>query len=131
MHVGNPMNIVFDTSVLIDYLRSVQKKKLNSSIFYPEYQGFIPIEVVAELYSSKNTHSGNEEEKIKSFLSRLTIYTPTIDFMKSVGLIRANYQLSVVDACVAQLALDNDAPLATLNKKAFSRIPYLLWRFAG
>ncbi|MBI3342868.1 PIN domain-containing protein [Candidatus Gottesmanbacteria bacterium] len=119
------MKLVFDASVVVDYLRT---KKL-STVFvdaWKSYDGVISLVTVAELYSGRSVQqSGKARDELEEVLSGLDVVSPELKAVKLVGELRARYQLSLGDAFVAALALELDAPVAALDQKAFSRVKNL------
>lgn len=116
------MKTVLDASVVIDYLRKKQGG-IGASLLV---DGSLSLMTVAELYSGKSAQaSGEQLRMLGEILSRCEVVIPDLEVAKEVGKLRSQYQLSLGDAFVTQLALATGLPLATLDKKAFSRIPGL------
>lgn len=116
------MKTVLDASVVIDYLRKKQDA-VGAGLLV---DGTLSLMTAAELYSGKSAQaSGEQLRMLEEILSCCEVVIPDLEAAKEVGKLRSLYQLSLGDAFVTQLALATGLPLATLDKKAFSRIPGL------
>lgn len=120
------MRVVLDASVFIDFLRRPESEKLLSrKIIEKEYLIFSLV-TVAELYSGKSVwEEGKARELLLKVLETAEIVIPSFEDAREVGKLRAAYQISLGDAFVAQLAIQRNYPLATLDKKAFGEIARL------
>ena len=119
------MRIVADTSVLIDFLRA---KEADKSLFYQLNQEnylIISLITVAELYSGKSAQTKSGKTRLNSVFEGLEIKIPDMEDALRAGEIRYRYQLGIMDAFIASLALKLNIPLITLDQKAFSRIKNL------
>ena len=119
------MRIVADTSVLIDFLRA---KEADKSLFYQLNQEnylIISLITVAELYSGKSAQTKAGKTRLNSVFEGLEIKIPDMEDAIRAGEIRYRYQLGIMDAFIASLALKLNIPLITLDQKAFSRIKNL------
>ena len=119
------MRIVADTSVLIDFLRA---KEADKSLFYQLNQEnylIISLITVAELYSGKSAQTKSGKTRLNSVFEGLEIKIPDMEDAIRAGEIRYRYQLGIMDAFIASLALKLNIPLITLDQKAFSRIKNL------
>lgn len=116
------MRLILDSSLVIDHLRI---KKLSSVFFktWKEHDLAISLITVAELYSGKSVQTlGAPREELEDILAGIQIVTPTIETVKLAGGLRARYQLSLGDALVAALAIEEKLPILTLDTKAFGKI---------
>ena len=117
-------SICIDTSILIDYFRKT--KKSNSKLIELSKEYLFSVSVITKL----EVMSGSTEEQIefwKPIFSKCNILPITemeIDFATEVvkKLRKANNIIELPDILIAATAVINKLPLATLNKKHFSRI---------
>lgn len=118
------MNLVVDTSVLIDYLRGgilweqiVKSEK--EALFY------IPTIVIFELFSGKSSKLDQNEQKIKNILKHLQRIELTEKIAERAGKLYrdVNKALQVPDYIIASSALEIKGTVLTLNKKHFEQIP--------
>lgn len=120
------MKIAVDANVIIDHLRRNITNTLYSSLFEKGYDYVMSAVTVAELYSGKSAQvEGWQREDLEQILTGVEIISPTLKTAKLVGKLRAEYKLSLGDAFVAALALEQSCPLATLNTRHFQHIPSL------
>lgn len=116
------MKLVLDSSLVIDHLRI---KKLSTTFYetWKSHDFVMSLVTVAELYSGKSVQPpGSAREELEDILSGLQIVTPTLETVKLVGDLRAQYQLSLGDAFVAALAIEMKLPLVTLDAKDFKKV---------
>lgn len=121
------MNILIDTSIIIDHLR--RKDKTNSyltQIIHKYSNLAISIITYSELWSGK----GVWESKIRN--NEITIFCKNVQAIpcsqiiaKKAGRIRSYNPVSLPDAIIAATAIEHKLPLATLNTKDFTGIPHL------
>lgn len=119
------MNIVADTSILIDFLRAKIPEKSMFFHIISENHCIISLITVAELFSGKSAQTQPGKDKLNSFFGGLEIRIPDMEDGMTAGEIRHKYQLSIADAFIASLALKLDLQLVTLDRKAFNRIKNL------
>lgn len=121
------MQVIVDASVIIDYIR----RKAPESSFYIQLtdrkdQIVLSLVTVAELYSGSSAHKrGRSREILEKILTGAEISIPTLKDAVTAGKLRAEYQLSLGDAFIAELAIRKKYPLATLDRKAFGKIARL------
>lgn len=120
------MNVVIDSSIIIDFLRRSDNEELISRQIIENEDIVLSLVTVAELYSGKSAHKeGKSKNLLNKILDTAEIVIPAIDDAKEVGEFRSDYQISLGDAFVAQLAIRKNYPLATLDRKAFGKIARL------
>lgn len=123
---GN-MNILIDTSIIIDHLR--RSDKINSYLTslsnkYSEHN--ISIITYSELWSGKGVwESKNKYQEISLLCKSVNIIPCNQALAKSAGKIRSFNTISLPDAIIAATAIKHKLSLATLNTKDFSPIPHL------
>jgi tRNA(fMet)-specific endonuclease VapC len=120
------MKIAVDTSALIDFLR---RKDKEESIFWliKDRQDVVVLSSisVAELYAGKSSFQADILATIEEIVAGSEVVIADLSATRSIGKLRRDYGLAIADAYVAQMALDQNLPLATLNTKDFSTIPEL------
>jgi len=117
--------ICLDTSILIDYYR---KKDKSKSLFFRLTEKYALFTVSAitkyELYIG---NSKEQDDFWDNFFSQITVLPfDTKTAKKAVEIYkqlkRDNKLIEVPDILIAGTVLQNNLPLATLNKKHFERI---------
>ncbi len=115
--------VVFDTSIIIDYLRrKYDVKSPFEEIVSREKKGNLALSIlsVQELYRGKSVADPDKEKLVLSVVSGLKILPYTYEIAKRAGEIaRANNLLTFVDAAIAATAITYGASLATLDKRDF------------
>lgn len=121
------MNILVDTSIIIDHLR--RKDKANSYLTQISHKySNLAISIIAysELWSGKGVwESKKRNSEIALFCENVQTILCSQIIAKKAGKIRSNNSVSLPDAIIAATAIENKLPLATLNIKDFSGIPHL------
>lgn len=111
--------LLFDTDVLIDYLRerAIAVEYLES-LFEPPSVSAI---TVAELYAG--VREGKERKVVEKFIENLIIVPVSQEIAVKGGLFRRDYFKShgvgLADAIIAATAEAEKATIVTLNKKHF------------
>jgi len=117
--------ICLDTSILIDFYRKTDKSKSVLFKLTETYSSFVVSAVTEyELYL------GNSEEQNvfwdKFFLQITVLPFDTKTAKKAVEIYKQlrkdNKLIEIPDILIAATALQNNVPIATLNKKHFERI---------
>lgn len=119
--------VVVDTSVLIDFLRSDKKPE---SFFFQlvesELKLYISIITHSELFSGKSVWESRKAKKeLNILLSGLEVIPLGENQSRLAGQIRAEASIDLIDAIIAATALVQDAYLATLNLKDFDKVDSL------
>jgi predicted nucleic acid-binding protein len=117
--------ICLDTSVLIDYYR---KKDKSKSLFFQltERYSFFAVSAVTEY----ELYVGNSQEQNvfwNNFFSQITVFPFDTNVVKQAVAIykqlkQQNMLIDIPDIMIAGTALQNNVPLATINRKHFERI---------
>lgn len=118
------MDLIIDTSVLIEYLRLKDK---NQSTLYKlieaDHQLAISLITHSELYSGKSVwQSQITKLEVKNLLLGIKIYLLTEQISEKAGLIRAKSGGSLIDAIIAATALEYKVQIVTFNVKDFEKI---------
>jgi len=113
---------LFDTDVIIDYLRGNRKAVQFLKSFEGEF--CVSTITIAELYSG--VKSDEEEKDLKYFLSLFTVYPVNNEIAISGGKLcnkwRQSHGMGLADALIAATANINDMRLISLNKKHFGML---------
>ena len=121
------MRVAVDASVVIDYLKQGGTGTGAGRLFLELVEREVDMEIsavtVAELYAGRSAQSGGRQRvEIDEIVGGMTINKPSWEMAKLVGGMRYKYKLSLQDAFIAALAIEEGMPLVTLDKKAFSRV---------
>lgn len=121
--------VLADTSLLIDFFRKSDKSKSQLvSLTRKGYTFCICVITEYEIYSGA---TGQQLEYWQEFLKKITVIN--LDQAAIKEAVNINNQLKIkrkqidlADLFIAAIALSNSLPVATLNKKHFTRIESLL-----
>jgi tRNA(fMet)-specific endonuclease VapC len=120
--------ILIDTSLVIDYLRSTDKEKSQFIKLFKKNELCLSVISIFELYN------GATSEIKKKDIEIICNDIETIDFdLKTaklssqiyLDLRNKNKIIEFRDILISATAIQNDLPIATLNKKHFERIDNL------
>jgi predicted nucleic acid-binding protein len=117
--------MLFDTTILIDYLRGRQEaiELLEAQVARPK------ISVVSALELYAGVRSRREEQRTEFLLSEATLLPVTQDIAKRAGVLvrlyEASHGVEAADAIFAATAEHHGLRLATLNVKHFPMFPKL------
>lgn len=119
------MNLVVDTSVLIDHLRGGNTWKKVIAESGEDLKLFVPTIVIFELFSGQSTHDPSIVAKIHQLLHNFQKVELDENIAKTAGVIfrDAKHRIQVSDYIIAASALQMNAQVITLNKKHFEQIP--------
>lgn len=119
------MNLVIDTSVLIDHLRGGNAWKKVIAESEKDLRLFVPTIVIFELFSGQSTHDTSIVIKIYQLLHNFQQIELDENIAKIAGgLFRdAKHRIQVSDYIIAASALSINAAILTLNQKHFEQIP--------
>ncbi len=113
------MAAIFDTDVLIDYLRGLPEARLALDGDRPN--SFTSVITVAELY--QGVRDGNERMALEALVDELVVLDVDIEIAVSGGLFRQAFKLShgsgLDDCLIAATAERYDLTLKTLNTRHF------------
>lgn len=122
------MKIIFDTSILIDYLRGATTgEEVFDQIEKQNAQPFIPTIVIYELFSGKSTKNSSVRIKITNMIQDFRRIELTEEIAMIAGKLyrEIGKQVSTQDYIIAASALSIGGTVLTLNKKHFQQIPGL------
>ena len=119
----NMRKVLMDTSVVVDYLRRTDKEKCIFSKIRGVEDMVMSFVSVVELYSGKSSKQERPRKLIEEIVDSCEVVYIDLETAADAGMLRRDCQLSLGDSFVAQLALEEGLELATLDKKAFSRVP--------
>ena len=120
--------IVADTDVLIDYLHGVSPVHEQIGRYLDSQQLVTTVVTIFELLSGGD--EGRRAKATREIAELIPVLT--LDFV-SAGraaavnrhLIQSGQSINMGDSLIAGIALANDLPLLTRNRKHFSRVPNL------
>lgn len=121
------MQILIDTSIIIDFLRRENKKDTVLYNLVSEKNSLsVSIFTHTELYSGKSVWQNKKAlEELNKILEGLKIVPFSKEISLLAGKIRAKNGVDLVDAIIASTAIIQKLPLSTLNKKHFQNIQNL------
>ena len=120
--------IVADTDVLIDYLYGVSPVHKQVARYIDSEQLVTTAVTIFELLSGGTEgRRGKATRGIAELLPILALDFASAERAASVRLLleRTGYSINMADSLIAGIALANDLPLLTRNRKHFSRVPQL------
>jgi len=118
--------ILIDTSILIDYLRCIDKQKTKFVSLFKEYTLCVSTITIFELLNGATTE--DKQLVIKKVLKPLVIVDFNISCAEKASEIfrilrKQNKLIEFRDILIGATAIENDLPVATFNKKHFERLP--------
>lgn len=121
------MNIVVDSSIVIDYLRGgkIWENFLSFLRNEEDVQLYLPTIVIFELYSGTSTKSTRKLQEMIYFISQFQRIDLNEQIARLAGEIfrDAKQRIQAADYIIAASALQLNATVVTLNKKHFEQIP--------
>ena len=122
--------MILDTSIIIDHLRQIKTKEsylLKLAKKKPKEELAISIISIQELYEGKSTKNERKEQCLLATISPLKILPYTYEIAQLAGELARDHScpIELADAAIAASAVQNGAPLFTLNKKDFKGIKRL------
>ena len=114
---------VFDTNIIIDSLRNVDKAKLLlKQVESGSVSGYLSTIAIAELFAGKDAEDSTKRELWEGLLGLFSKIEVSEEIAKIGGEIRRRYGISTVDAIIAATAVNLRCKLLTQDVKDFSRI---------
>lgn len=112
------VDIIFDTTVLVDHLRGINEAKtLISKIELGEM--FASISVLTEL----ELYSGNDSDiLVEDLISLFNEQIMDKEIAKKAGEFRKKYKIKIADSIIAATAYTTNSKLFTHNLKDFEKI---------
>ena len=114
--------LVVDTSVIIDFLRTKNKA---DTLLYEIAQEDLSISIVThtELYAGKSVWENSEaKEALEKVLAGMSLVTLDKRISERAGHIKSYSNISLIDALIAATALVGNIELVTLNIKDFEKV---------
>jgi|SRR3989338_4109067 len=119
---------LFDTDVLIDYLRGLAPAVNFLEAKFEKVDAYISVITIAELYAG--VKEGQERQILENFLNIFEVVTLNQDIACIGGIYRRDYvkshQVGLADALIAASSKYLDATLISLNKKHFPMLKNIL-----
>lgn len=117
------MKIVFDTSVLIDYLRGIKHSKiLINKVRSKEVEGFISTVSEAELFAGKECVRESKRMEIEALTSLFTKINVDSDIAQKAGELKRKYNVLLDDSIIAATAFVVKSKLWTKDVRDFEKI---------
>jgi predicted nucleic acid-binding protein len=121
------MQILIDTSIIIDFLRQKNKKSTQLyKLVANDNQLAISILTHTELYSGKSVWSSKKAaEELDKILVGIKVLPITPQISTMAGEIKVKNSIDLIDAVIASTGVIEKLPLLTLNKRHFQKIKKL------
>lgn len=121
------MNLIIDTSILIDRLRGGGKWFKFLKTIDQENILYIPTIVLFELHSGQSGRDPKEQKKIENLITSMIRIDLSEKIARRAGELYRDVtrNLDVPDYIIAASALDLGGTVVTLNRKHFDQIPGL------
>lgn len=117
------MKIVFDISVLIDYLRGIKQSKiLINKVRSKEIEGFISTVSEAELFAGKECGKENKRMEIEALTSLFTKINVDSYITQKAGELKRKYNVLLDDSIIAATAFVVKSKLWTKDVRDFEKI---------
>ncbi len=118
--------IIIDTSILIGHLRgsSSDFKLLETKKATEDITLLIPHIVIVELFTGEEARRKAIREKIDKLIEGLEVVGLTVSSAKQAGDLQRKYKQipDLPDLIIAAIAIEQEAQIATHNKKHFEQI---------
>lgn len=123
MTATNVINVIFDTSILIDQLRGVEKaNKLIIGVESGRVKGHISAITEAELLSGEECKKSSQLGKVVKLVTLFTKIDVNNEISKKAGEFRRKYSVPLIDSIIAATAYIQGCKIWTKNKKDFEKI---------
>lgn len=116
---------LIDTNILITHLRKPELVDAGLFKIIKENSGCISILTTAELFSGKSTTNKSIVMDIHSLLNYFKVIPIDQNIATTGGIIRRDYNITLIDALIASTAIEYNLALVTLNYKDFDKISNL------
>jgi tRNA(fMet)-specific endonuclease VapC len=118
------MNLLLDTSVIIDCLRQHNTSRtLLYQLAEESHELYISIITHTELYSGKSVWEKEDaQEDLEHVLSGLNIVALDPEISIKAGQLKSVSGIGLIDCIIAATAIQYKLQLVTFNKKHFERI---------
>jgi predicted nucleic acid-binding protein len=114
---------VFDTSILIDYLRGVSSSApLLEKVKSGAILGYVSVLTVAEIFAGKDAENPAKREILGELLDLFSKIEVSEDVAKTAGDLRRRHGITIVDAIIAATAAGLRCGLLTQNIKDFGKV---------
>lgn len=119
--------VVIDTNIIIDHLRQSDSIQTKFSYIALNYDCVISTITISELWAGNSMSKSSNIFIVEELIKSCTIVTVDSSIAKKAGELTRGQpsKIFIPDAVIAATALRINAPLVTLNKKDFRKIPDL------
>src|SRR5271155_605723 len=115
--------LVFDTSILIDHLRNVQKAtELIEEVREGSIIGYISILTEAELFAGKDSEDNNKRALLIELLAIFNKIEVNEGIARLAGDFKRKYNITLADAIIGATSFMTRCKLITQNIKDFKKI---------
>ena len=115
--------LVFDTSILIDHLRNVDKAtEIVEKVKEGSIVGYISILTEAELFAGKDSADSNKRALLVELLNIFNKIEVNEGIARLAGEFKRKYNISLADAIIAATSFMTRCKLITQNIKDFKKI---------
>ena len=115
--------IVFDTSILVDYLRGNGKAvDVVERVARGEVDGYISVVTEAELYAGRECNTEAGMARVQNIIPLFTKILLSNEIAQEAGLYRRKYGIGIPDAIIAATANLYQASIWTKNVSDFGII---------
>jgi len=116
-------SIVFDTSILIDFLRKKEgTKEIMQKVQDGKIKGYVSSITEGELYAGKESLNKKKQKAIVDLIKLFEKILPNNEIAKKAGEFRRDYNVSLLDSIIAATAHIQNAKLWTTNIEDFKKI---------
>lgn len=116
---------LIDTNILITHLRKPELVDAGLFKIIKANNGCISMLTTAELFSGKSTTDKSIIRDIHSLLNYFKVIPIDQNIAMKGGIIRRDYNITLIDALIASTAIEYNLALVTLNYKDFDKISNL------
>ena len=114
---------LFDTSVLVDYLRGFQGAlPLVQGVKDGAMNGYVSVITIAELFAGKDEESQVKRERLEELLSYFGKMEVNEEIAKTSGRFKRKHNIGISDAIIAATTASLGCRLLTQNIRDFARI---------
>ena len=115
--------IVFDTTILIDFLRKkLEAKKVLADVELGKTEGFISSITEAELFAGQDVKVERKKQAVQNLITLFEKILVTNEIAQKAGEFKRKYYVPLDDCVIAATAAIQNAKLWTKNVEDFKKI---------
>lgn len=117
-------NLLFDSSILIDYLRGDKLTQEFVDELLDDGQATVAVSGITELelYAGKSLDKPKEKHRVDVLFDQLLIFPVTSVVLRKAGELKRHFNISLGDAIIAATAIEEKFIVVTTDPD-FSKIP--------